>query len=130
MLRLAADTRKAWVMAVAAGETVRYMQQVQQSAEAGAELARRMAQAGNWNRLNQVREQGFQQGEGGAGHDSCAVARPAALLGRDVHLGQQCFQRIPQRRSRRAGSLWSSGATANAIRRVRPRCCAWCATRT
>ncbi len=59
MLRLAADTRKAWVMAVAAGETVRYMHQVQQSAEAGAELARRMAQAGNWNRLNQAREQSF-----------------------------------------------------------------------
>jgi outer membrane protein TolC len=59
MLRLAADTRRAWVMAVAAEESVRYMRQVQQSAEAGAELARRMAQAGNWNRLNQAREQSF-----------------------------------------------------------------------
>jgi len=59
MLRLAGETRKAWVMAVAAGETVRYMRQVQQSAEAGAELARRMLEAGNWNRLNQAREQGF-----------------------------------------------------------------------
>jgi len=59
MLRLAADTRRAWVIAVAAEETVRYMHQVQHSAEAGAELARRMAQAGNWNRLNQAREQSF-----------------------------------------------------------------------
>ena len=59
MLSLASDTRKAYYMAVSAGETVRYMQQVQQAAEAGAELARRMAQAGNWNKLNQAREQSF-----------------------------------------------------------------------
>jgi hypothetical protein len=59
MLNLASETRKAYFMAVAAGETVRYMQQVQQSAEAGAELARRMAKAGNWNKLNQAREQSF-----------------------------------------------------------------------
>jgi len=59
LLSLAADTRKAYFSAVAADETVRYMRQVQQSAEAGAELARRLAQAGNWNRLNQAREQSF-----------------------------------------------------------------------
>jgi outer membrane protein TolC len=59
LLSLAADTRKAYFTAVAADETVRYMRQVQQSAEAGAELARRLAQAGNWNRLNQAREQSF-----------------------------------------------------------------------
>lgn len=59
LLSLAADTRKAYFTAVAADETVRYMRQVQQSAEAGAELARRLAQTGNWNRLNQAREQSF-----------------------------------------------------------------------
>jgi outer membrane protein TolC len=32
---------------------------VQQAAEASAELARRMAQVGNWNKLQQAREQGF-----------------------------------------------------------------------
>ncbi len=59
VLALAADTRKAWVQAVAAEESVRYSQQVMQAAEAGAELARRMAQVGNFNKLQQAREQGF-----------------------------------------------------------------------
>ena len=59
VLTLAADTRKAWVHAVAAEEGVRYMGQVRQVAEASAELARRMAQVGNWNKLSQAREQSF-----------------------------------------------------------------------
>lgn len=58
-LSLAADTRKAWIAAVAAGETVRYTRQVMEAAEAGAELARRMARTGNFNRLQQAREQAF-----------------------------------------------------------------------
>ena len=56
---LASQTRKAYYTAIAADETVRYMQQVQTAAEAGAELARRQQQAGNWNKLQQAREQGF-----------------------------------------------------------------------
>jgi outer membrane protein TolC len=59
VLTLAADTRKAWVDAVAAEESVRYRRQVMQAAEAGAELARRMAQVGNFNKLQQLREQSF-----------------------------------------------------------------------
>ena len=59
MLTLAAETRKAYYMAVAADEGVRYMRQVKGAADAGAELARRMVQAGNWNKLQQAREQGF-----------------------------------------------------------------------
>jgi outer membrane protein TolC len=59
VLALAADTRKAWVQAVAAEETLRYSRQVMQAAQAGAELARRMAQVGNFTRLQQAREQGF-----------------------------------------------------------------------
>ena len=59
VLRLAAETRKAYFTAVAADETVRYMRQVKVAADAGAELARRMTQAGNWSKLNQAREQGF-----------------------------------------------------------------------
>jgi outer membrane protein TolC len=56
---LALDTRKAWYDAVAADETVRYMQQVKESAETGAELARRMATIGNVPKLTQMREQVF-----------------------------------------------------------------------
>jgi outer membrane protein TolC len=59
VLALAAETQKACVLAVAAQEAVRYSTQVMQAAEAGAELARRMAQAGNFNKLQQSREQVF-----------------------------------------------------------------------
>ncbi|WP_088286003.1 TolC family protein [Ideonella sp. A 288] len=59
MLSLAAEARKAWIMALAAEETVRYTRQVAQAAEAGAELARRMEQVGNFSRLQRAREQGF-----------------------------------------------------------------------
>ncbi len=59
MLALASQTRKAYYLAVAADETARYMLQVQTAAEAGAELARRQAQAGNWNKMQQAREQSF-----------------------------------------------------------------------
>lgn len=58
-LSLAAQTRKAYFSALAADESVRYMDQVKRAADAGAELARRMAQAGNFNKLQQAREQGF-----------------------------------------------------------------------
>jgi outer membrane protein TolC len=59
VLSLAADTRKAYFTALAAEETVRYMQQVKQAADASAELARRMEQVGNFNKLQRAREQSF-----------------------------------------------------------------------
>ena len=58
-LRVALDTRKAWFQAVAAQETAKYMDQVRESAEASAELARRMAGVGNLPKLTQAREQAF-----------------------------------------------------------------------
>ena len=58
-LSLAAETRKAYYAAIAADQTLSYMEQVRRAADAGAELARRMAQAGNWSKLQQAREQGF-----------------------------------------------------------------------
>ena len=59
VLSLAAETRKAWVNALAANETVRYTQQVKETADASSELARRMEQVGNFNKLQRAREQGF-----------------------------------------------------------------------
>jgi outer membrane protein TolC len=59
VLTLAGQTRKAYYNALAAEETVRYMRQVQQAAEASAELARRMEQVGNFNKLQSAREQSF-----------------------------------------------------------------------
>lgn len=55
-----AGVRRAWVEAVAAEESLRYLNQVQDAAAAGAELARRMAQAGNFNKLSLAREQSFE----------------------------------------------------------------------
>ena len=57
VLVLAADTRRAWVRAVAAQQSVVYLRDAKEAAEAGAELAHRMAQAGNWNALQRMREQ-------------------------------------------------------------------------
>jgi len=59
LLAHAAETRRAWVRAVSAAESVRYMRQVMEAAEASAELARRMEQVGNFNKLMRAREQGF-----------------------------------------------------------------------
>lgn len=59
VIRLATETRKAWINAVAAQQTVKYLGDVKEAAEAGSELARRMARVGNWSKLQQAREQVF-----------------------------------------------------------------------
>jgi outer membrane protein TolC len=59
VLTLAADTRKAYFNALAAAEAVRYMRQVKQASEASNELARRMQEVGNFNKLQRAREQVF-----------------------------------------------------------------------
>lgn len=51
--------RQAWVRAVAAQQSLAYAGQVQQAADASAELARRMQQAGNFTRLERARQQAF-----------------------------------------------------------------------
>ncbi|HXA35973.1 MAG TPA: TolC family protein [Steroidobacteraceae bacterium] len=59
VVQLANETRQAYFASVAARESVHYLEQVKSAAEAGAELARRMVAAGNWNLLDQAREQSF-----------------------------------------------------------------------
>lgn len=59
VMRVAADTRRAYFSAVAAEQGVAYMEDVKQVADAGAELARRMAAVGNWSKLDQSRQQVF-----------------------------------------------------------------------
>ncbi len=59
VLRVAYQTRLAYFNAVTANELVAYSAQVLESAEASAEMARRMVKAGNWNQLELAREQGF-----------------------------------------------------------------------
>lgn len=59
ILQVAADTRRAWVGAVAAQQSAAYAEQVRTAADAAAELARRMVRAGNFSKLDQAREQAF-----------------------------------------------------------------------
>jgi outer membrane protein TolC len=56
---IAAETRTAFFSAVAAQDLVQYRVQVREAAEASNELARRMVQAGNFNKLAQMRQQAF-----------------------------------------------------------------------
>ena len=56
---IASETRRAYFGAVAAQELVKYFQQVKEAAEASNELSKRMVQAGNFNKLAQMREQAF-----------------------------------------------------------------------
>ncbi|MXN30154.1 MULTISPECIES: TolC family protein [Delftia] len=65
-LRLTSDVvdqvtqvRQAWVRAVVAQQSLNYAKQVYASAEAGAELAKRMQAVGNFNRIARAREQAF-----------------------------------------------------------------------
>ena len=56
---LAADARRAYFDAIAAQELVKFLQQVKETADASNELARRMLEAGNFNKLTRMREQAF-----------------------------------------------------------------------
>lgn len=57
---LATRARQDWVAAVAATERLRYLGDVKAVADAASELAARMVVAGNFSRLERMREQAFQ----------------------------------------------------------------------
>ncbi len=59
MLRLASESRKAFYNAVAQNQVLQYSRQVADAAQASAQLARRMANVGNFSKLQQAREQSF-----------------------------------------------------------------------
>lgn len=96
---LAADVRRGYFDAVAAKELVQYFQQVKETAEASNELARRMLQAGNFNKLAQLRQQAFYAEAtaqlGRAGHQATAAReRLTRLLGLS---GEQPDFQLPER---------------------------------
>jgi outer membrane protein TolC len=57
VLQVAADARRAWLRAVAAEQVAAVHGRMVEAAEAGAELAQRMARTGNWSKLQWAREQ-------------------------------------------------------------------------
>ena len=77
--RLADETRRAWVEAVAAAQAARYAEQVKDAAEASAEIAQQMLRAGNFSKLSHAREQVFSL-ESSA---QLARARQSALSARE-----------------------------------------------
>ena len=59
VVQAATEARRAWVSAVAAQQSLQYFRQVKASADASAELARRMQAVGNFTKLQRAREQAF-----------------------------------------------------------------------
>ena len=59
VIAVATEARQAWINAVAARQALAYAEQAKRSAEAGAELARRMTAVGNFSRIEAAREQAF-----------------------------------------------------------------------
>ena len=51
--------RQAWVRAVSGGQALQYAEQISTTAQASAELAKRMQQVGNFNKLQRARQQVF-----------------------------------------------------------------------
>ncbi len=88
IVRAADEARAAWVEAVAAAELAAYAARVNDAAAAGAELAREMARAGNFNRLAQSREHLFH-------------AEAVANLARSRHAAAAARERLA-----RALGLW------------------------
>jgi outer membrane protein TolC len=96
ILQLAAQTRRAWVDAVATDVGAAYFGRAEEAALAVSELAERMRQAGNFSRLQSLREQSFQAGvvlEAGRARAAAAAARErfARLLG----VGDAAAIRLP-----------------------------------
>lgn len=98
MLRTASEARKAFFQAVAAAETARYMLQVRESAEAGAELARRMARAGNFSRLSQMREHAFYADAAAqVARAQHAAAAAREQLARQMGVADAALLKLPER---------------------------------
>jgi outer membrane protein TolC len=92
--------RQAWVNAVASAQSAAYAERILQSAQASAELAKRMEVAGNFNRIARARQQAY-EAEAVTSH---ALARQAASVAREQlirKLGLDAVQaeamQLPQR---------------------------------
>ena len=98
-LKVAAETRRAWVEAVAAAQSADYAKQIQDSAAASAELAERMRKAGNWSQLDLAREQAYHaQAKADAGRAAIAAVAAREKLARLLGLsGEQASRQLAER---------------------------------
>ena len=98
-LKVAADTRRSWVEAVAAAQSADYARQIQDSAGASAELAERMRKAGNWSELDLARERAYHaQAKADAGRAAIAAIAAREKLARLLGLsGEQATRQLAER---------------------------------
>ena len=118
-VQLAADTRRAWLHAVAAEQVAAAHERMAEAADAGTELARRMVRVGNWSRLQLAREQAVLQ----EARSRLARARLAASTAREQlnrRLGvwglQSQYRLAPQLPPLPASPLPADGIEATALR--------------
>ena len=120
-MQLASGLRRAYFTAVARVQTEAFMQQALVSAEAGAQLATRLQQAGNWSRLDQARQQVFYADAvselARARHQATAtrehLARLLGLWGRQAEL--KLPARLPELRRGRAPGKVEAQAMAQRL---------------
>ena len=94
------QVRQAWVRAVAAQQALQYAEQVQRSAQASAELARRMQQVGNFSRLQRARQQAFYADastQRAAAQHGATAAREALVRALGLDDTQAAQLRLPER---------------------------------
>ena len=85
VMNLALEARMAWLDAVAAEESLRYWQKVNEAAKASAELAQRMSATGNWGVREQAREQAFY---------ADATARLALAMQKSVETRERLIRKL------------------------------------
>ena len=108
VIRTAAATRKAWIDAVAARQSALYLRDAREAAEAGAELARRMARVGTFSRLQQAREQATLADIAAQYVKKGSLVQVTAEWLRPSAWTDQSARRVPVR-----CSTWSSSATSS-----------------
>lgn len=94
------QVRQAWVRAVAAQQNLAYAAQVQESAQASAELARRMQAAGNFTRLQRAREHAFYadaMAQWAAAQHAQTATREALVRALGLRDAQAAALRLPAR---------------------------------
>ena len=99
VMRVAANTRRAYFSALAAEQSVSYIEDVKGVAGSGAELAKRMAAAGNWSKLEQTRHQIFYVETGAqlARAKRTAVAEREKLIRQMGLSGEDLRFQLPER---------------------------------
>lgn len=94
------QVRQAWVRAVAAQQSLHYADQVLRSAQASAELARRMQQVGNFSRLQRARQHVFYADaatQRAAAQHGAMAAREALVRALGLDEAQAARLQLPER---------------------------------